>query len=76
MSEIQEFESATLEMRVANWRRYEKVRQGGRWNMFDPRAQRATGLSRDDYLDCLKNYTELRAIAALRARPLGTGQTP
>jgi hypothetical protein len=44
---------------IENWRRYEEVRDEGRYNMFDPRARQLTGLSREDYLFTLSNYSEL-----------------
>lgn len=40
---------------------YERVRNVGKWNMFDPRARRATRLSESRYSFVLKNYDELRA---------------
>ena len=42
------------------FRAYEKVRTRGRFNMFDPRARRETGLSADRYSFVMKHYTELR----------------
>lgn len=49
------------EQQLADWEDYEDVRQDGSWNMFDPRAREATGLSRDRYLFVLRNYSELKA---------------
>ena len=51
------------DQQVDNWREYESVRQGGRYNMFDPNARALTGLDRDDYLFCMKNYSELKEAA-------------
>lgn len=51
------------EQQIRNWRKYENVRLDGSWNMFDPRSMRASGLSREDYFFCLKNYSELRDAA-------------
>ena len=48
---------------IEDWKRYEKVRQAGRWNMFDPSARFATGLSKDEYMYVMKNFSELRALA-------------
>jgi hypothetical protein len=45
-----------------DWKAYEKVRKGGRWNMFDPRARRATKLSPERYLFVMTNYSELKAV--------------
>ena len=39
---------------------YERVRKGGRYNMFDPNARIMTSLSRDQWLDIMKNYSELK----------------
>lgn len=44
---------------LENWRRYERVREGGRFNMFDSRARRLTGLSEEDYTFCMANYEAL-----------------
>ena len=52
---------------IADWRAYERVRVGGKYNMFDGRARRATGLSEEDYLYCLKNYSSLREAAISEA---------
>ena len=51
------------EVQIKNWRKYEKVCAGGRWNMFMPQAQAATKLSKEEYLFCIKNYTELKKVA-------------
>lgn len=51
------------ESQISNWRRYEAQRVDGSYNMFDPMAREATGLSKEDYLFCLKNYSELREAA-------------
>jgi len=42
---------------------YRKVQLGGKYNMFDPRATRATGLSESEYVFVMKNYTALREAA-------------
>lgn len=49
------------EERLKQYDAYEKVRQNGRWNMFDPAARRATRLSPQDYSFVMKNYSALRA---------------
>ena len=48
---------------LENWRRYEAVRQRGRFNMYDPRARQLTELSGVDYGYCMKHYSELQAAA-------------
>ena len=50
-------------IQISNWRKYEKVRLGGRWNMFFPQARMATGLSEDDYAFCMDHYSELKDAA-------------
>ncbi len=45
---------------LADWRKYEKVRLSGRFNMFDPRARRATGLNGERYSFVMENFSELR----------------
>jgi hypothetical protein len=45
---------------LADWKRYEKVRASGKYNMFDPRARDKTNLDRDEYLFVMKHYAELR----------------
>lgn len=51
-----------------DWRAYEMVRKGGRYNMIcDPRAREATGLERDEYLFVLENFSELKEAAARTA---------
>lgn len=50
-------------IQINNWRKYEKVRAGGRWNMFDPHARQATGMTRDEYIFCMEHYSELKEAA-------------
>lgn len=45
---------------IRDWRRYEKVRQGGRYKMYDPRARRATGLGSESFRFVMLNYTKLK----------------
>lgn len=48
---------------IADWQDYEEVRQGGKWNMFDPRARQATGLSGERYSFVMHNYSALKKAA-------------
>lgn len=50
-------------IQIANWRRYEKVRLRGRWNMFFPQARAATGLTPEEHSFCIENYGELKEEA-------------
>lgn len=44
---------------LSDWKRYEKVRQSGRYNMWFPQARAATGLSGERYSFVMGNYSEL-----------------
>lgn len=55
--------SKFTEKQIKNWKAYERVRKGGRWNMFSPQAQAATGLSKDEYLFVMKNFGALEDAA-------------
>ncbi len=62
-TENQLFEPAALEA----WKKYERVRKGGRYNMFDPRARQQTGLSREQYSFVIKHYSDLKE--AIHGKP-------
>ena len=47
------------ELTESDFKSYERVRVGGKWNMFDPRAESASGLDKDTYLGVLSNYNAL-----------------
>jgi hypothetical protein len=48
--------------KLRDYAAYEKVRQSGRINMWDAaNGCRLSGLTRDEYIFVLKNYSELRA---------------
>lgn len=42
------------------YKRYEKVRAGGKWNMFDHRARFATKLESHQYTFVMDNFSALR----------------
>ena len=48
---------------VKNWKAYERVRAGGRYNMFDPRARRTAKLSEAEYGFVMDNYSALKQAA-------------
>jgi len=48
---------------ISDWRKYEKVRKGGRYNMFSPQAMNAVKLDRDDYMFVIENFAELQNAA-------------
>jgi hypothetical protein len=47
---------------MSDWKAYERVRKGGRYNMFDPRARRATGLSGERYKFVMRHFSELKDV--------------
>ena len=49
--------------RIADFRAYEKVMESCRYNMYDPRARRATGLGAERYAFVMKNFSALKAQA-------------
>ena len=48
---------------IRAWKAYEKVRASGRFNMYDPRARRETGLNDEKYSFVMSNYSELKEAA-------------
>lgn len=59
------------ESEIQNWRQFEKVRKGGKYNMYDSRAVAATKLAKDDYVFVMKNYSALKDAADKAAPPAG-----
>lgn len=51
------------EDQLSDWRKFEEVRKGGKWNMYDPQARAATGLTGDEYSFVMRNYSKLKAAA-------------
>jgi len=45
---------------LQDFQAYRKVQMGGKWNMFDPRAFQATGLSESKYMFVMRNYSALQ----------------
>ena len=58
-------EKPFTEAHIAAYRAYEKVRSSGKYNMLDPKALLATGLSRPSYEFVMDNYSELRRDAQI-----------
>lgn len=52
---------------IKDWKEYEKVRLEGRYNMYSSNARLLTGLSKEEYSYCIKNYTELKNQAISKA---------
>ena len=49
------------EKQLRDFKAYEKMRKLGRYNVFDPRARRLTGLSEEAYTFVMNNYSALKA---------------
>lgn len=49
---------------IDDWLAYEKVRKGGKFNMFDPRARRATRLDEYRYKFVMRNFGAMRDCIA------------
>lgn len=45
---------------ICDWKKFERVRLDGSWNMFDSRAIQASGLEKERYFFVLKNYSKLK----------------
>jgi hypothetical protein len=45
---------------LQDFKAYRKVQMGGKYNMFDPRAVRATKLADTEYSFVMKNYVALQ----------------
>ena len=52
---------------IKNWKSYEKVRAGGKFNMFDMRARRAAKLSESEYSFVIQNFSGLKAASEKEA---------
>jgi hypothetical protein len=59
-------ETATVftEQQIDDWHEYESVRQSGAYNMFDPRARKASGLTAAQYSFVMQNYSALKKAAS------------
>ena len=61
--------AAFSKAQLADWRAYERVRAGGRFNMYDPRARKATGLNAQHYSFVMEHFSELRAEPERISKP-------
>lgn len=48
------------ENQIRNWQIYERIRQSGMFNMFDPRARGMTTMSVSEWVFCMEHYAALR----------------
>lgn len=44
------------EQQLKNFAAYVEVQKSGEYNMLDPRARMAAGLSREEFIFCITNY--------------------
>ena len=54
----QEYAKGGLIASESQWKEYRAVQDGGYYNMFDPRAREMTSMSKEEYMDIIKNYEE------------------
>ena len=48
---------------INSYKSYEQVRKSGAYNMFDSRARLSSGLTKEEYLFVMENYSELKNAA-------------
>ena len=48
-----------MEITKEQFAQYRRVQDGGMYNMFDPNARMMTSLSKNEWIDIMKNYDEL-----------------
>jgi hypothetical protein len=51
------------EQQLQNWRAYERIRESGLFNMFDPRARDLTTMSSSEWVFCIAHYDDLKRHA-------------
>ena len=49
-----------MEITKDQFQQYRNVQDEGMYNMFDPNARLCTDLSKNEWIDIMKNYSELR----------------
>lgn len=64
------------EQQLLDWERYEKVRQGGRHNMYFPGAMAETGLSSERYSFVMDNYSELKEAVEATDKASSPAESP
>lgn len=52
---------------LKDWKAYERVRKSGKFNMYDPRARKATKLNGERYSFVMKNFTKLKEAVGKRS---------
>ena len=48
------------EVTIDEWTQYRAIQDSGMFNMFDPQAREMTDVSRDKWIQIIKNYSELK----------------
>ena len=48
-----------MEISKEQFQEYRDVQDGGMFNMFDPNARMMTSLTKNEWIDIMKNYNEL-----------------
>ena len=48
-----------MEISKEQFQEYRDVQDGGMFNMFDPNARACTSLSKNEWVNIIKNYNEL-----------------
>ena len=49
-----------MEISKKDWESYRLVQKSGEYNMFDPRARQLSDLTKDKWIDIIKNYNKLK----------------
>jgi hypothetical protein len=47
---------------INNFKSYERVRASGAYNMYDPQARQAAGLTLEEYTTVMMNYSALKEV--------------
>ena len=48
------------EVTMDEWIQYRAIQDSGMFNMFDPQAREMTDVSREKWINIIKNYSELK----------------
>jgi hypothetical protein len=51
------------EQQLKDWSAYERIRESGLFNMFDPRARDLTTMSSSEWVFCMEHYEDLKQHA-------------
>jgi hypothetical protein len=59
--------STFTRQQINQFRAYEYVRSSGHYNMFSSQARLSSGLTKDEYIFVMENYSELLEASEARA---------